>query len=94
MIGPEVLIAQWMFDFGTLADIGPTVGAALSGLVKIDTEGAPFLLRLYVGGTVGLMDFGTLVGEVAGRRPGSIFEHPVLDPTEPLRFPASAFCSR
>ena len=75
VIGPEVLIAQWSFDFGTLIDIGPTIGAVLSGLVKIDTEGAPFLLRLYVGGTVGLMD-GTLVGEVP-ETPGSIFEHPI-----------------
>jgi hypothetical protein len=75
VIGPEVLIAQWMFDFGTLADVGPTLGAVLSGLAKIETEGEPFLVRLYVGGTVGLMD-GVLVGEVS-ETPGSIFEHPV-----------------
>ena len=25
VVGPELLIAQWMFDFGTLADIGPTL---------------------------------------------------------------------
>ena len=75
VIGPEVLIAQWMFDFRTVADLGPTLGAVLSGLGKIETEGEPYLVRLYVGGTVGLMD-GVLVGEVS-ETPGSIFEHPI-----------------
>jgi hypothetical protein len=73
--GPEVFIAQWSFDFGTIASLGPTIGAVLSGLAKIETEGEPFLVRLYVGGTVGLMD-GTLVGEVS-ETPGSIFEHSI-----------------
>jgi hypothetical protein len=75
VIGPEVLIAQWLFDFRTVADLGPMLGAVLSGLGKIETEGEPYLVRLYVGGTVGLMD-GVLVGEVS-ETPGSIFEHPI-----------------
>jgi hypothetical protein len=73
--GPETIIAQWMFEFDTLAAIGPTISAVISGLVKVETEGDPFLFRLFVGGTVGLTN-GVLVGEVL-ETPGSIFEHPL-----------------
>jgi hypothetical protein len=69
----ETLIAEWMVDFDTLASLGATLGAVLTGIGRVEAPGQRFELLLFVGGTIKTRD-GLVVAEII-EDPGDVVEH-------------------